>query len=199
MKIGVLGGSFNPIHFGHLLMAESAYEQMDLDKVIFMPLKYPPHKNKEEILCDHHRLNMIDLAIQDNPHFELSKYEIEKESVSYTAETLSYLKDKNPNDKLFFILGADSYLMIDKWRQPQTIFKQANILVINRDFDNLIELDNKTIELNQNYNIKVTYIDMPNIGISSTFIRNRLKDKLSIRYYMPNSVIDYICKHNIYY
>ncbi|HHT97222.1 MAG TPA: nicotinate-nucleotide adenylyltransferase [Clostridiales bacterium] len=198
MKIGVLGGSFNPIHFGHLLMAESAYEQMELDKVIFMPLKYPPHKNKEGILCDQHRLNMIELAIQDNPHFELSKYEIKKDSVSYTAETLSYLTSKNPNDKFFFILGADSYMMIDKWRQPQTIFKQANILVINRDNNSSNELDIKTIDLKKDYNLNVTYINMPNIGISSTVIRERLKDNLSIKYYMPNSVIHYITKHKIY-
>lgn len=199
MKIGIFGGSFNPIHYGHLLMAESAYEQIGLDKVIFIPLKYPAHKSASDILEDEHRLKMLELAISDNLHFEISNYELKKDTTSYTFETLTYLSTIYKNDELYFILGGDSYNNLINWKEPQIIINHATLLVVNRDKESNNKLKEITKEYNKFFeNLKVEYINMPAIGISSTDIRHKIQQSNSIRYYLPDAVIHYIKKHNIY-
>ncbi len=121
-KIGIMGGTFNPIHFAHLILAESAYEELNLDKILFMPSKKPPHKLNESIESDEHRIQMIQLAIKSNPHFDLSCVELEREGITYTADTLEELNRNYPQDEFYFIIGADSLFQIEDWWHPEQIF-----------------------------------------------------------------------------
>ena len=132
-KVGIMGGSFNPIHTGHLILAEHAFKQVELDKILFMPLKDPPHKDKTTMISDKHRVEMVSLAIEDNPHFELSRLELDREGTTYTVDTLSILTKENPGIEYFFIVGADSFLMMQEWKKPKKLFDLAKIIVANRE------------------------------------------------------------------
>lgn len=200
MKIGIFGGSFNPVHFGHLLIAKNALKQMNLDKVIFVPLKYPAHKNINELMDDNHRFNMLTLAIDKISNFEVSRYELDKDSTSYTYETLEFFNNIYINDEIYFILGMDSYHNLKNWKKPNIIFKLATLLVINRDFTSYQQIYDITKEYKKSYPmLKVEFIRMNNINISSTFIRDQIKNGESIKNFTPESVIHYIDKHKIYH
>lgn len=197
-KIGIMGGTFNPIHNGHLFLAENAYEQLGLDQILFMPSKNPPHKDKDDIVSEEHRLNMVRLAISDNPHFALSSMEIDREGITYTADTLTILNNQNPDTKYYFIEGTDSLLMMEKWKSPQTIFNLSIIVVAGRD-----KLPKETLEfhmdkLQKAYDAEIVLLSMPIMEISSEDVRERLATYKSIRYYVPDQVIDYIKMHNLY-
>lgn len=198
-KIGIMGGTFNPIHYGHLFMAEQAYEQIGLDKVLFMPSNNPPHKDNGVIASNEHRSTMVKLAIEGNPHFELSTIEMDRKGITYTADTLRILNEENPNIEYYFIIGADSFFNLQKWREPENIFKLCTLLVFERD---LVEKD-KMLEqhryLSSIYtHIKLKFLSMPTIQISSNNIRSRINDNLTIRYYVPDNVLTYISEHRLY-
>lgn len=197
-KIGLMGGTFNPIHYGHLLIAENACEQFELNTVIFMPTGHSPHKDSAQILDAYERLNMIRLAIADNPHFSCSDYEIQKEGICYTYLTLQAFHQQFLNDDLYFIMGADSLAYFDSWRCPEEISKLCTILGAVRDGLNIEELLPIQKLLQKKYGTNIQFINTPNFSVSSQMIRQRITAGHSIRYLVPDAVRDYISQNCIY-
>lgn len=197
-KVGIMGGTFNPIHFGHLFLAEQAYVQIGLDKVLFMPSKNPPHKMKPVEVSEQQRVNMINLAISDNPHFELSTFELLREGLTFTAETLTLLKKSNPDTEYYFIVGADSLFMMQNWKMPQVVFELCTVVAAGRDNAEKEQILGHAQYLKQTFGANIIYLDMPTIQISSGDIRSRIADGMSVRYYMPEKVIEYIVTNKLY-
>lgn len=195
-NVGIMGGTFDPPHFAHLLIAESAYEQADLDYVLFMPGGNPPHKNGNDVTEAYLRFEMLNVAISNNSHFKISDYEVKKQGYSYTVNTLEYLKEKNPDDNLFFILGEDSLAYLDKWYCPEKIVEYANIVVYPRGSNSNLKYEVDRIKKQLGADIKI--IDAPVFDISSSKIRDRVKEKKTIRYMTPQGVIDIIEKEKLY-
>ncbi|HKL80754.1 MAG TPA: nicotinate-nucleotide adenylyltransferase [Mobilitalea sp.] len=198
-KVGIMGGTFNPIHNGHLFLAEYAYEQIGLDRVLFMPSKNPPHKEEMDIISSEHRLNMVMLATRDNPHFEVSTFEMDREGITYTADTLSLLTKENPDTEYYFIVGADSLLMMTKWMNPQIVFKLCTIVAASRNHLPQRQLNIQAKLLRESYGASIIMLDMPTLEISSASIRERNATDKSIMYYLPKSVNDYIKVHGLYH
>lgn len=198
-RIGIMGGTFNPIHMGHLILAEEAYQQMKLEKVFFMPSKQPPHKPNMIIAPQLHRKNMVSLAIKGNPHFELSTIELEREGVTYTADTLEILTSQNPEIQYYFIIGADSLFQLESWREPEKIMKLSSLLAASRYHLPEEELMAQIRYLTKEYSAQISLLYMPCIELSSEFLRNQLKEKREVRYYIPEAVSDYIKKNQLYY
>lgn len=197
-KIGILGGTFDPIHMGHLILAETAYDKFSLDTVLIMPTAQPPHKAGKDITGAYHRSNMIGLVCEDNPHFVYSDFELEREGSTYTADTLTLLSQENPEDRYYFIIGADSLFNIEKWKDPEKVFKYSTLLVAQRN-----DLDNERVKkqinyLTKKYQCEIHEIDIPNFAISSTIIIEKIRKNESIRYYVPDKVAEYIKANNLY-
>jgi nicotinate-nucleotide adenylyltransferase len=198
MKIGLMGGTFNPIHLGHLLISEYIRTNFPLDKIIFIPSGNPPHKEYDDIVSSQHRLNMVVLATQENPYFEVSKNEIERQGKSYTVDTLMEFKDIYPNDELYFIIGEDSLYNLRNWKDPEKLFCIINFIVIGRNNLEDKNMLTKISELNVKYGATIHYIDGPIIQISSTDIRNNIKNFQSIKYLVPETVEKYIIDNKLY-
>lgn len=198
MRIGILGGTFNPIHLGHLLIAENAFEQFKLDRVNIMPAHISPFKLDTKVLDKEDRKKIIELSIADNPHFVMDPREIDSDSISYTYLTLSDIKANNPEDELFFILGADSLKTIKNWRNPQIIFDNATVLAAVRDNDDIDALKLYADELKVLFNGNVGFIKTPTYDVSSTDIRRRIASGESVRYMICDAAIEYITDNNLY-
>ena len=198
-KIGIMGGTFDPIHMGHLILGEKAYEQLGLDKVLFMPCGNPPHKlNRTGRATDAQRSEMVRLAIENNPHFELSLMEMHEEGYTYTYRTLEQLKRQNPDTEYYFIIGADSLYSFDTWREPGRICQAAVLVVATRDHTPVKELDQQMELLSKRYNGIFVRLDTMNIDVSSELLRSWHRSGQSLRYYVPQPVISYIEKNGIY-
>ena len=189
-NIAILGGTFDPVHYGHLLIAEQAYFIFPLEQFFFMPAGVPPHKQSRNLSSSEHRLRMLELAVRGNEHFSVSRYEIEKKGLSYTVDTLRYLSGLGLAEKIYFIIGADSLLDIFSWREPDFLLKNGHLIVARRpEFDiNYIYRDEKYKPYLDN--ILLMYIIM--VDFSSSKIRQLVKEGKSIRYQTPDAVIDYI-------
>ena len=197
-KVGIMGGTFNPVHIGHLIIAEKAREQFHLDEVLFMPSGTPYMKNVDEVLPGQVRTEMTKLAIEENSFFSVSTIEIEKEGSTYTYETLETLHDKNPNTEYYFILGADSLFAIEHWKNPEKIFAGCHVLAAVRNDKNVEEMETQATYLKEKFNADVSLIKTGYIEISSSMIREFIKDGQSIRYLVPDAVYDYIIKNKLY-
>jgi nicotinate-nucleotide adenylyltransferase len=198
-KIGIMGGTFNPIHNAHLFLAENAYEQMGLDEILFMPSNHPPHKDSHGIVSKEHRKVMIRLAIQDNPHFSLSTLEFEREGTTYTADTLTILNREQPDNEFYFIVGADSFFSLQNWKNPKLIFHLCTMLVFGRDQVETAKMKEHLEYLTTIFpEARIRILDMPTIQISSAMIRERIAYQKSIRYYVPKDVMAYINEHHLY-
>lgn len=195
-KIGIIGGTFNPIHLAHLYIAYEAKCQLNLDKVIFMPAGSPPHKKNEDILEAPLRYKMVLEAIKKYEDFEISNYEIEKEGFSYTYETLENFKSKD--NILYFITGADCLINIEKWKNPDRIFKASKLVVFNRPGYDKESLKLQKNEIEKKYNTSINFLDIMDLEISSTMIRDRIKEGKKIDFFIPKEVLDFIIKNNIY-
>lgn len=193
-----MGGTFNPIHYGHLLIAENAYEQFGLDEVIFLPTGQSPHKDARHILEAEERMEMIRLAIADNPHFSCSDYEIRKESISYTYLTVQAFSEQAAGKELYFIMGADSLAYFDSWMRPDEISRMCTILAAVRDGLNQAELIPIRDFLQEKYGARIGFISTPNFSVSSRMIRKRIASRQSIRYLVPDVVEQYLEKHAVY-
>ncbi|KLI38382.1 nicotinate-nucleotide adenylyltransferase [Brachyspira hyodysenteriae] len=192
MRIAILGGTFDPPHLGHLILADTVITNCNYDKVIFIPAKIPPHKNISGEASNEDRLNMLKLSIENDERFLLDEYELNNDGVSYTINTLNYLyKNYDIEGKIGLIIGADLVKDFDKWREPEKISEISNITVVNREDDNNLYKENI-----DKYNIKV--IMAPRIDISSSLIRNRIKEKKGFRYFVKEKVYDYILSKNLY-
>ena len=197
-KVGIMGGTFNPIHHGHLLLAERAYHQFDLDNVLIMPTKNTYYKKMPDNVTEAQRIEMIKLAIEDNDHFELSLEEINREGITYTYETLLNLTKNNPDAEYYFIMGADSLYHIESWYMVEDIFKMATILVAARGVGTSSVLDSQIEYIQNKYDAVIEKLYAPIMEISSNDLRKRVKDGESIRYLLPQNVIRYIEENHIY-
>ena len=194
-----MGGTFDPIHIGHLILAEKAYEELALDEVWFMPSGNPPHKqNREGRASDQQRVEMVRKSIADNPHFRLSTEEMHPDGYTYTYETLERLHKKYPDQTYYFIIGADSLFNFDTWMEPERICQEAVLVVATRDHTPLKELDQQMQLLSQKYNGNFIRLDTMNIDVSSELLRSWHESGQSLRYYVPQPVISYIEKNDIY-
>ncbi|TCT14902.1 nicotinate-nucleotide adenylyltransferase [Natranaerovirga pectinivora] len=198
MKMGIMGGTFNPIHFGHLILAESAYENLELDSVVFIPAGIPPHKQEEEIVSKKDRLKMVDLAIDDNNHFEVSPIELDKKSISYSYETLEVLKKENNNTDYYFIIGSDSFYNIEKWKAPEILLSMCKLVVAARNDQNMDRLKQQKRVIEKKFKTSVHILNMPTIDISSSDIRDRVKYGKTIKYFVPKDVENYIYMNDLY-
>lgn len=189
LKVGIYGGTFDPIHNGHLITSSFVLEQRKLDKIIFIPCNISPHKTNQEPTAPIHRLNMLKLAINDLPMFDYSDIEINKDAVSYTYETLVNLKQKY--EQIELIIGYDNFLVFDKWHKYDKILELAKVIVMKRTTDHNID-EQKNV-----YN-NIEILDTPIIEISSTAIRDRVNKGLSIDFLVPEKVNEYIINNNLY-
>lgn len=197
-RIGIFGGTFNPIHNAHIRVAEEALQRFSLDKIWFMPAGAPPHKQKEKLVSGEHRCNMIKAAIKDYANFELCDYEVKKDTLSYTAITMSELNSLYPQDKFYFIIGGDSLLKFEHWREPEKIVRLTKILACGRAGNKNLEVQNKITELNRKWNCDIRYFEVPMMDISSRDIRVALQSEASTKEMLPKEVYEYIRRENIY-
>lgn len=198
MKIGIIGGTFDPIHNGHLIIAEYARTHLKLDKVIFIPVGIAPHKDNNKITNAKSRVEMINLSIKSNPYFYQSLIEVKRDNVTYTVDTLTSLKEEYPENEFYFIMGGDSILEIESWKDHKKLMKICNFIVLDRDHITREDINLKVSELKLLYGMDTQVIRSPLIEISSTEIRNRIKKGLSIKYLVPESVENYIKDNELY-
>ncbi len=200
MRIGIFGGSFDPVHYGHLLLAEMCREQCELDEVRLVPAAIPPHKQGKGRAADEHRLEMLNLAVGGHQSIVAWDVELQRGGVSYTIDTLRTLRAEQPEDELFFLMGADSLFDLPSWREPREICEIASIVVVNRpgsadvDFsvlDDIIPAERQAV-------LQRLVVNMPQMGISSTEIRDRIATGRSIRFQTPRAVEQFIEAASLY-
>ena len=199
MKIGIMGGTFDPIHIGHLLLGEFAYENFHLDEIWFLPNGNPPHKTTDEsgVSLDD-RIEMVKLATDDVPYFRMNLYEASFKKHSYTYSTMRALREMYPEHEFFFILGADSLFSIEQWKNFREIFPSCTILAAMRDDKDTESMQAQIRYLNGKYGADIRLLQAPLVEISSTTIRRRAENGLSIRYMVPDVVSEYIQSNALY-
>lgn len=197
-KIGILGGTFDPIHLGHLILAEEVRIQLNLDKVIFIPVGSPPHKEINTRISPNQRYDMVSLAIADNPYFKVSPMEIRKGGISYTIDTIRYLITKYNKDTIYFITGGDSIVDIEKWKESDELLTLCKFVTTYRRGTSNRELEKFVKDINAKYDNAVVLLSIPYIDISSTDIRKKVKMGESIKYYVTKDVEEYIKINNLY-
>lgn len=198
MKIGILGGSFDPIHNGHLIIAEYARTELNLDKVIFMPSGIHPFKGNQKMAEADKRVEMVSLAIGSNKYFEKDDFEIEQNNITYTKDTLIYLNKKYKDEELYFIIGSDIIFELEKWKNFNRLIELCKFVLFIRPEDEMDKIHKKITQLNELYEIDLEVIKAPLINISSTLIKERIRDRQSIKYLVPELVEDFIKKENLY-
>lgn len=198
-RFAVMGGTFDPIHYGHLVTAEAVREQFQLEKVLFMPTKNPPHKRNRLVTDSYHRYLMTVLATITNPYFEVSRLEIEREGVTYTVDTIRELRQIHGEDaEIFFITGADAVLEILTWHNVEELLGMCQFVAATRPGFYDHDMSKKLEEIKTKYNKEIYRIEVPSLAISSTDIRNRIKNNKTVRYLLPESVEYYIRKNKLY-
>ena len=198
-RIGIMGGTFDPIHIGHLILAECAYEQFSLDAVLFLPSGNPPHKvHRPDGASDRERLDMVRLAVRDNPHFILDEEEMRRSGFTYTYETLRLMKQSQPQTQFYFIIGGDSLMAFDSWMHPESISRDCILLAAVRDGLPSAVMEEKARELKQRFDADVRFLHSPNLEISSTQLRRWYREGRSVRYYVPDEVLSYMKEHRVY-
>jgi nicotinate-nucleotide adenylyltransferase len=191
MKIGVFGGSFNPPHMGHLIVIEAVRDQLQLDKVIFIPAAQSPNKPDTLLAPASNRLEMTELAVRGNKGFEVSDIEIQRKGVSYTVDTIQMLSVLNPRSELSLIIGIDNLIEFDTWKSPDEIVSKTDLVVMSRP-------GYSTNVTKSKYLRAAKIINVPQIGISGTDIRRKVKLGRSIRFLVPKQVEDYILTKRLY-
>ena len=197
-KVGIMGGTFDPIHYGHLLLAQNALETYGLDDILFVPSGTPWLKESTKVLSKNKRVSMTGIAIEDNPRFALSTIEIDREGNSYSYETVEELKKHNPGLNFYFIMGADSLLQIESWKCPDRLMKECTLLVAVRDDCDKEGLEKQIAYLTERYEARIEILPAARIDISSTRIREMIQEGRSVRYMLPDSVIAFIQKNHLY-
>lgn len=199
LRIGISGGTFDPIHYGHLIAAQEVGEKLKLDKVIFIPVGDPPHKKDIEVTDSVHRLNMVRLAVEDNSFFEVSCIEVERPGYTYTIDTLMELKARYPdNCEFYYIIGADTLPQLVTWKDYRKVFSLCRFAAVMRPGFAPEEVYNEARRLERCFSAKIDIIDSLMIGISSTDIRQRVKGSRSIKYLVPENVEKYIYANGLY-
>ncbi len=198
-KVGIMGGTFNPIHIGHLILAQRAMEELSLDEVWFIPTGCSyMKKDSVDILSGQERLEMVRLAVQDNPKMKCLDIEIKRNGYTYSYETLEQLNRENPDTAFYFIFGADCLFSIEKWKYPERIFDSCTIAAAVRNGASVDAMEAKSAELKERYGADICLVPFPNLEISSTDIRERIRMGKSVRYLLPENVLAYIEEKRFY-
>lgn len=196
MKLGIMGGTFNPIHIGHLVCAEEAVSQYGLEQIVFMPTGLPPHKEIAGGTSSEARYLMTVIAVASNPRFQVSRAEIDRRQLCYTVDTVRQLKDETPGAELHFITGADAVLEILDWKDPEELLDMATLIAATRPGYPLDKLSEITGRFSRQDRVKV--MEIPAMGVSSSLIRERVSRGSSIRYLVPEGVEQFIEKEGLY-
>jgi len=193
MKICLFGGTFDPLHLGHLLIAQTVCEAENFDKIIFIPALKPPHKNGKIITSVEIRMEMLESALDDNPKFEISDVEIQRGGTSYSIDTITQFKseDNLSRENLYFFIGSDTLLKFEEWKNPKEIVKEVSVLVAVRPGFKPSSIPTWILQ-------NIQFANIPRFEISSTNIRKRWKENMTIRYMVPLSVWEIINKYNLY-
>ncbi|MCR4993096.1 MAG: nicotinate-nucleotide adenylyltransferase [Lachnospiraceae bacterium] len=213
-KIGIMGGTFNPIHLSHIMIAGRALEYLKLDKILFMPSKLPAHKDNDELVSEKDRNAMVKMAIKDYPGFEFSDYEMKRDGYTYTADTIEHLTHENPDVRYYFILGGDSLAQFEKWHRPEYILKHCALVCAPRISDavglkgnneefikiakHLVEKFTKKRDNGSVFVPEIHFIPGPLVSISSSDVRNHIKCGMSITGMVPAGVDGYIAENGLY-
>ncbi len=198
-RTGILGGTFDPVHNGHLLIGRQAYFEYGLDEVWFMPSHTPAYKSDHNIASPEDRMNMISLAIEPYTYFKLSDFEMRREGNTYTAQTLPLLKEAYPDREFYFIIGADSLYQIETWYHPEEVMRLTRILVSGRECPSEeLSLEEQAAYLKGRYGADIDIIHNDMIDISSEEIRERVSEGLSIEELVPEEVREYIYTRGLY-
>jgi nicotinate-nucleotide adenylyltransferase len=197
VRIGILGGTFNPPHLGHLVCAQEAYLQLELDRVMLMPARIPPHKPVQDEPGAQHRLELCRLAAAaDEERFEVSDLEVLRAGTSFTVDTLEELHSRAPDSELYLIVGADIAAGLPKWREPERVLSLAVLAVAERPGTERAAVERALDGLQGSE--RARFFDMPEIGLSSTMLRSRVRAGQPIRYLTPDAVVAYVDRHNLY-
>jgi nicotinate-nucleotide adenylyltransferase len=196
LRVGILGGAFNPPHIGHLVCAQEAHVQLELEKVVFMPFGQAPHREVEADPGAEARLELVELAVGDDARFASSRLEIDRSGPSYTADTLRELREKEPDDELFLILGGDQAAALPRWHEPETVLSLATVAVVERTnwSRNAIGITLGRLPGAE----RIRYLDMPIMQVSSSTVRRRVAAGQPIRYLVPDKVASYIGENDLY-
>lgn len=197
-KTGIMGGTFDPIHFGHLLLAQQALEELDLDEVVFMPSGNPYMKNASHVLDRKTRMEMTALAIEGHPYFRLSSMEADREGPSYTSDTLTILRRENPDCSYYFIVGADSLCSMETWKDPEQIFQNCTVVAAVRGEKTKEQIQKTAKHLTSKFKARIQILPSRCVDLSSTEIRERISKGKSVRYMLPEKVLEYIYRHGLY-
>jgi nicotinate-nucleotide adenylyltransferase len=196
LRVGILGGAFNPPHIGHLVCAQEAVLQLELERLLFVPTGQAPHREIEQDPGPEARLEMCELAVDDDEGFEVSRAEIEREGPSYTVETLRALHEEGPDDELFLLLGGDQASALPKWHEPEEVLRLATVAVVPRTGFHREAIAVNTASLKGA--ARVRFFDMPRIDVSSSLVRRRVAEGKPIRYLVPDKVAGYIEENGLY-
>ncbi|SHI65967.1 nicotinate-nucleotide adenylyltransferase [Dethiosulfatibacter aminovorans DSM 17477] len=197
-KYGIMGGTFDPIHHGHLVIANEVLSLFDLDKIIFIPTGMPPHKIVEGLTSPYHRYMMTQFATMTNPDFDVSDIETKKSTMSYTIDTLKELISGNEEEKFYFITGTDAVLDLPSWKNTEEILSLCTFIAVNRPGYIVDGLDKKIKAITDKYGGEIYITKAPQLHISSTDIRNRIASKRPVKYLLPEMVEQYILKNGLY-
>jgi len=195
-RLGVIGGTFDPPHYGHLVLAENARVQLDLDTVLFAPAGEPPHKPDEPISPVRHRAAMVEAVVADNAAFALSPVDLDRPGPHFTVDMLAILREAYPEAALYFVMGGDSLAQFLSWRDPAGIVEQAHLAVMRRPGweADVAELEGRLPDVRE----RLTWLDAPYLELSGTDLRRRVREGLPIRYLVPPSVREYVVEHALY-
>lgn len=196
MKIGIMGGTFDPIHNGHLVLAACAYDNFNLDSVWFLPNGNPPHKVRKTDTKD--RLEMVRLAIEKDERFLLNTYEVERTGTCYSYETLEAFHIRYPEHEFYFIVGADSLFSIESWKEPARVMKACTLLAACRDDKDSEDMQEQITYLEEKYEANICLMKSPHMDISSSDIRRMTSMEMNIRDRVPEKVAAYIQGHQLY-
>lgn len=197
-SLGILGGTFNPIHYGHIVAAECVRDACQLDQVLFVPAARPPHKDLDEVLDSQHRYQMVKMAVQEAPKFAVSSIELDRKGLSYTVETIAAYQDKYPGVEISFILGVDALQLINTWKDVKRLVKICNFIVVTRPGYQLNQEDECFRGITAALWEKVIVVPIPGLFISSSEIRQRVAEGKTIKYLVPAVVEKYIADNNLY-
>lgn len=196
MRLGIYGGTFDPIHLGHLLLAETCREVCQLDEVWFIPAASPPHKQGNQISSARDRVQMLEFAIAGHPQFKLNKLELKRTGPSFTVDTLEQIQQEDSTRELFLLLGGDSIIDFPTWREPQQILELATVVAVNRGRDRVNSAGWQALGTNALDRLQI--VNMPAIEISATQMRQSVSQGKSIRFQTPRSVEMYILQKGLY-
>ena len=197
-KIAIMGGTFDPIHYGHLVTAEAVMHEYQIDKILFIPSGQPPHKSGNQVTSAEQRYLMTLLATETNPRFFTSRIEIDREGYTYTIDTIRELKTIYPESEIYFITGADAFSQILTWKNPELLLSSCHFVVATRPGYSRTKSAPQIEAIMKEHADTLHYLEVPALAISSSEIRKRVQEGRPIKYLLPETVENYIAKHNLY-